>query len=256
MRPQIRSLLLSIAPPWLLDDNGRRMLYTIGVGLDGVLDWAKRGVLSRFATTAPTEALPFIGRDRRIVRGFDEPEADFRTRLKGWLRAWHRAGHAFGICEAVAGYLAPHAVRVRVVTNSGVWYTRESDGTESYLIQDPTDWDWDGDPDSWSRFWVIIYPADAWVEETDWGTSGETWGDDGETWGTTATPEHVRTIQGLVATWKPKHATCVSIIVAFDDASFDPESASETSSTWKHWGTGDPRVASRLDTARYWDGMS
>jgi hypothetical protein len=37
-----------------------------------------------------TDALPFIGRDRRIVGGLVEHPADYAERLRKWLDSWRR----------------------------------------------------------------------------------------------------------------------------------------------------------------------
>lgn len=64
-------------------------------------------------------------------------------------------------------------------------------------------------------------------------------------------------IRALVKKWKPAHAKCDKIIIAFDPASFDPDDSSTypTDGTWGKWTKGSPAVESRNPTARYWEGI-
>lgn len=255
MRDQLRHWARRLAPGFLSDENGQKTIFSVLLVADGVLDWAIQGIYARFPAVATATALNAIGRDRRITRGFDESDTSYRRRLIRWLESWRLAGHAYAILNAVAGYLSPHAVPLRIVTNSGVWYTRAADGTLSHYRASPNNWDWDGDSDSWSRFWLIMYPpVTLWDAEDTWGDG--TWGDGG-TWGSTATEDQVKTVQMLVQRWKPAHARCEWIIEALDDASFDPTDppgAPLPDGTWGPWADGDPVAPTRLATARYWDG--
>ncbi len=248
---QFRDHALRIAPPWLRSGNGARVLYTLGATLDSAQDWLWQGIQARMPLVATPTALSAIGRDRRITRGYAETDAAYAGRLAGYLQAWARAGTARGIMDQVAGYLAPASVDLRIVTNSGMWYARAADGTFTWEAHTtPSNWDWDGDTASWFRFWLIIYSP--WAAEDTWGSG--TWGDGGA-WGTTADPGYVSAIRGIVGTWKAAHAKCEWIIEAFNPATFDP-SAPEPDGTWGTWSDSDPRVPTRLATARYWSGIS
>lgn len=254
---QLRHQLRNIAPGFLKrGERGQALLFSLGLVLDGLAEWALQGVLARFPYKAPPTALPALGRDRRIVKGFDETNGAYRVRLVKWLDSWRKAGHAYSVLEQLAGVLAPHEVRIRIVTNTGLWYERDSDGTLSWSRGDSNAWNWDDAPELWSRFWVIIYPLDdVWEPEDVWGVG--TWGDGG-TWGTTAELSQVAAVRSLIRTWKPAHARCEWIVIAFDDATFDPsdDSTYPIDGTWGPWGEvgTDPRTPSRYASARYWDG--
>ena len=138
-----------------------------------------------------------------------------------------------------------------------------ADGTRSVAIN-KANWDWDSDPYAlvrWSRFWVVIYPNGLWSPGPNWGDAGFVYGTPGQTWGTTATTDQVASVQAIVSDWKPAGTRCVNIIVAFDNASFDPATARDGSGlpdgTWGRWGkyVGGVAVPARLATARYWDGV-
>jgi hypothetical protein len=134
-------------------------------------------------------------------------------------------------------------------------------------------WDWDGGSDK-HRIWPILYAPchPPYLSDID----GE-WGDGLSiytaspvatvgTLGTTAPKNYVELIRELCRAWKPGGMIVPNIIVAFDPASFDPETpgpypaADMPDGTWGHHGklvtiAGEPvKVPARLQTARYWNG--
>jgi hypothetical protein len=158
-------------------------------------------------------------------------------------------------------------VRLLIVTNSSVWYERTTDGTLNWHKASPANWDWDGQSDLWSRFWLILFPPSSlWVQSPpEWGDTGQAglwggaWGSAGYTWGSTATQDQVGTIRQIVRTWKPAHTKCEWIILAFEGATFEPTETPGSpmpDGTWGPWGLvgTDPRTASRQEEASYWDG--
>lgn len=259
------------APAWLTSGEGEQL----GYALDAIKDaWAMRlfqGLLARFpqngpnGQTAPDDALAAQGRDRRIVRGINEPSAAYAARLIRWLDDWATAGNPFALMKQLAGYCGTSPTGLlpafRTVDVRGNWYTLDVTRTEFVSINQGN-WDWDGNPAAlanWSRFWVVIYPNGLWTPTT-WG-SGNTWGQPGLTWGTTATPDQVSSIRGIVSDWKAAGTTCVNIIIAFDSSSFNPTTVRDgTGLPDGTWGTNAKIVngqylPSRLSTARYWDGV-
>ena len=224
---RFRDFIREISPPWLRRTWGERYLYVPGILVDATIDWITEGMRARFPERADSTALSAIGRDRKIVRGFAEPEAAYRARLLTWLEAWGIAGNPIAILEQLAGYLSPYAVRIRVVWARGTWFTRHPDGTiETHFKRG--NWDWDGRPDLRTQFWVVIYPLDSgvFVEHPEWNDPdlwGGSWGSSvNGVWGSSATVEQVAAIRGLVSEWKPAGTFCNHIIVAFDEALFDP----------------------------------
>lgn len=259
---RFRDFIREISPPWLKRYWGERYLYAPGLMVDAVAQWMLEGVRARFPQRGTPTALAPIGRDRRIVRGFAESETAYQARLLTWLESWRIAGNPVALLDNIAGYLAPYAVRIRTVSNRGTWFTREPDGLiEVHAKQ--ANWDWDDEPDLWSRFWVIIYPlaSGVFVEHPSWGDPalwGGTWGPEpSATWGCSATVEQVAAIRGLVQTWKPAGTLCKHIIVSFDDALFEPEGANVEVDGFLGLPakvSGGAYVPSRPRGAVYWKG--
>lgn len=270
--PNFRMSRKFMGPSWLTDGDGGIAGFVMDTLKDAVAEHAREALLIRFpqtdptGTPAPDDALAASGRDRRIVRGINEPSAAYSARLLRWLDDWATAGNPFALMKQLAGYMgvAPGniAPAFRTVDVNGNWFSLNSDGSKVASIAQ-ANWDWDGAPDAlvrWSRFWVIIYPNGVWTTAPNYG-SGQAYATTAFTWGSTATPDQVATVRGIVSDWKPAGTTCQNIILAFDGGSFSPATARDgvglPNGTWGHWSkrTGQTRVAARLATARYWDGV-
>lgn len=233
------------------------------------------------------DALQYLGRDRRLTRGpLESPEA-FAARCRRYTDWWRSSGTAFAILEQLAAVSsgAP-AARARLVTSAGLWYTREPEGTFRLHTPDGTGftynpatgetaantaqahpWDWDSQTNPSAdprRFWLILYgPIPGLIpdHEHTWGDLDSWWGDGG-LWGLDTTEAYIESLRAVLAEWRCAGIDVPWIIVAFDPASFDPETpgpypAAGLPDGW--WGQpwrpdpGDPThaIESRLDTARY-----
>lgn len=272
--PSFRTTRRVMAPPWLLEGDGEAIGYSLDLVKDAAMERMWLALLARCPqndpsgeTTAPTDALDAMGRDRRVLRArAGETDAEYAARLITWLDEAKRRGNPFALMSRLAEYLGP-LPSFRVVDAQGNWFSRAADGTESYLLAQ-ANWEWDAHPYAedgrkrWSRFWVVIYPNGLWSEGAyDWGdVLGPGWGEGTETIGSSATPDEVAAVRYLVNDWKPARSRCVNIIIAFDGASFDPTAAVDAAgmpnSLWESWGRNvdGVYVPTRLSTARYWDG--
>jgi hypothetical protein len=262
--PRFRNFILKLAPRWLTEGEGGLVLESLGITLDAQMERIRLGLTARFPEYTPSDGFAPMGRDRRIVRGINESEASYAARLITWLDDWRTAGNPYALMRQLRGYCNVD-MRIRTVDNRGNWYTRESDGSQSFNLAQGN-WDWDSETnasaaDQWSRFWVILYPPSSlWEPAPRWGEAGAVYGS-GRTWGTTATGEQVRSVRSLIKDWKPAGTRCVNIIIAFDDASFaptDPAGDPLPNGWWGHWSrnVGGVQVPTRLSTARYWKGTS
>lgn len=264
---RFRTTRAKLAPRWLLEGEGELVGYALEIMRDAFVERVRQGLMVRFpyankegTETGPSDALVAMGRDRRVVRGLSETESAYATHLIRWLDDRKAAGNPFSLMQKLAEYTGP-LPSFRTVDNAGNWFSRAADGTESVLLK-RANWDWDGAPSKWSRFWVIIYPNGLWVEDPDdWGDAGVDWGEIAYTWGSTATREQVNGVRGIVADWKPAGTRCVNVILALDPASFDPlaavDDAGMPNGLWEHWSknVAGVQVPARLSTARYWAGV-
>lgn len=79
--------------PWLVSNPvGAADATAQGTLYDGQVSLAKQAVLARFPDYAPSDALPYIGKDRKLIQGYAESDANFRVRLRTAWDQWALAG--------------------------------------------------------------------------------------------------------------------------------------------------------------------
>lgn len=274
-----RDTCMRLMPRWLRGPIASRILYSIGLGLDSLVDAIALGAKLQFPlqckTLCPT-ALDKIGQERDIPRGLSEPDAGYAERLVRSIDDKRISGSPFALMSQIQGYLAEYPTMVRVYTNEGYCFTVEADGTK--VITPPWDdrpWEWDTSAD-FSRFFVVIYAPRVGGSLTLWDTlgtystwsSGVTFADLTDTCGFKAIPEGLdaqdmcEALKLIVSRWTPAHAWCEWITIAFDADSLNPTTsyilgwlpAYWPRQNWGNWHKTDflgNDVLARLLTARY-----
>lgn len=291
-----------VLPGWMLTEGREHweaLANTVAHVLDAMIDGLYEGRLAAmpgqideagFGGFESLDALPYIGRDRRLIQGPTETPAQYAARLRAWRSTWATAGTAYGLLGAIRAVMVPSPPLLRCVSSAGVWWTLDEAGTltlhtnygygfsitvagvitPNSVVAHPWDWGEDGDPDAY-RIWPIIYapshPPYLSGIDGQWGDGLSVYrADPLGTLGTTAPRNYVEMIRQLCKDWGPAGLQVPNIIVAFDPASFDPATpgpypaAGMPDGTWHHHGkivdvAGElKRVRARLDTARYWKG--
>lgn len=261
---QIRDALRAFVPPRLRDGGagtvsfGFKFLWCIAVVLDAILEWFAQGAQARLPGLGTPTALGPEGRARGIRRGLAEGDASYAVRLQRWLESWKMAGHPFGILREIRAYInAP--IKVRCVDYSGNWHTIEADGTESSLHLGVGAWNWEGATGRWWDLWIIIYPGSLWPvwESLDGSQWGGDMADGQDTLGQQAAFNVCEDIRGIVRERKSQHNVCRNIIIAYNNADFDPlDSSTLPDGTWGlPWDNSDPPELTRNQNARYWEGV-
>jgi hypothetical protein len=260
----LRDLIVEIAPPWLRGGVAEKFLYSLGLPQDAQLEKLQQGFKAGMPGYGTPTALPIVGNQRRIIRGFQESDASYIHRLQEFLTTWAHAGSPYAILTSLAGFVSPAILTMRTVSPEGTWATCD-DGETVWWTRNSI-WDWDSinkyPQGLWFRFWTIIYAGSLWTTEGTWG-DGKTWGDGG-TWGSTMTDSQVQTIRAIVRQWKAAHNVQGpighngGIIVSFDDTWFNPHLGGNVpDGTWGRWAfvVGGVYVASRTGPiAIYLDG--
>ena len=279
----LRDLAATISPSWLQGANGARYMYLAPVLMDAQVDRVEQGVRLKMPQKCDPTALPYIGRDRTIVRGVSESDESFALRCKTAPYDWHFAGVAgSGIMQALRGYLSPAAPMIRVVwaannTNRPTQWAWLPDGSArgdtptsiSTMGTSPywCTWYWDA-IDNRRRCWVIIYVN---ATGAPWVTTGTIYGTartygDGHLYGLGGiTAAQVQTIRALCKTWKAAHARVENIIVCFSSTSLDPlysgslpgANATLPNGLWANYGkaSGSLYTQARFSTSRYIEGV-
>ena len=283
-----QSLVRKLAPGYMAD--GRHMgtlLEASGLMLDAL---AERSFLGRcaaipYAAGAKTadglplqcepEVLPWHARDRGITLYPSEPLGSRRYRCSRWrqlhaMRGTHRGelkyAQPYFLGEDGLGTLP----RMRIVHQDGdgdgaMWHTlsgsADPGGAGRYSIyrKVPSNWDFDGLAEKWSRWWAIVYTSGTVLESgvTYWN-DGHPW-NGGQVWGGVAL-QVVTDLVTMFLEWHSAHSRCAGIILASDLGSFDPtatstvETGGSTTLPVGNWGQlVDPatNLPTRLSTATW-----
>ena len=283
----LRDLAYAISPPWLQGDIGSRYIHSMTVLTDVQCERVRQGTLAKMPQRCDPSFLPYIGRDRTVVRGFAESDTHFALRCKTAPYDWHFAGLPGGLLGQVLGYLSPAAPMARAVWSAHALSPFTGQPTQWEWIPDGAatgtsvsswatlgsspyfgEWFWDR-LDNRRRMWLVLY-ANAtgapWVGDCGVYGDGSSYGD-GESYGTTiVTAAQIEDIRRIIKAWKGSHARCEWIVIALDALLFDPfhtgdlpgDNSTLPDGNWAGYGkdvAGD-YVHARFEGARYMPGSS
>jgi hypothetical protein len=80
--------LPAIVPPWLQAFWGGHYFKAVGRAMDGVTEAMRAAGNLKFPTQAPSDALPYVARERGLPRGPSETETAHRSRLENAWNLW------------------------------------------------------------------------------------------------------------------------------------------------------------------------
>jgi hypothetical protein len=155
--------LVQVSPPWLRRAVSAPVLRGLLDPIDDMVETSVEAVRARFPGVVAT-ALPSIGRDRKIVRGLDEPDATYQARLLRWWQDHKRRGGPYAMLRQLEAYYASDPRQIDLVYHSGTRYTLDptvldADGLGT-ITRDSITWRTGSDPTRWSLAWVFIhYPS-------------------------------------------------------------------------------------------------
>lgn len=152
--------LIRRCPPWLQRTLGLPFIGGLGDPIDVLRDKTAEAVDARFPRAIRPDALPYIGRDRKIVRGYNEPAETYAVRLKRWLLDHRTRGNAYSMLRQLEAYFATAPVQLELVFNSGTRYTLDpttldADGLGT-ITRDAITWGGNGIPGKWAEQWLFI----------------------------------------------------------------------------------------------------
>lgn len=223
--------------------------------LDASLERAKQGHLAQYPTSAPSDGLTKIGRDRAIPRGRSETAEHYAARLVQWrYPQGHRTrGSAWALLRQVYEYFG--GIAASTIDVRGNEYSIDADGNETVLQGQA--WDWDGAPASprWSRFWLRIDDGAGVISAApDWGDP-ELWG------GSFPAPDYAIGLVGFgpddrramvdllygAHPWRPAGTLPETMVFSLDGSLIAPDGS------WGNWSenVGGTQVPSRDRSLRY-----
>ena len=243
-RITIRDTINRIAPPWLRGYFGSRLLYALSVPWDALIDATIDAISASFPGYSTLESLPYLARDRRMIQGHKETDAEFANRLRSFRIAHSTRGSVRTLLRQLRAYLAGDPVKIEAINASGDRWVIDADGTESW--ERATSWAWDPNTTTqWSRFWVVIHayespglisPVGIFSDPHPFGS-----GTLGCTWDST----QVERIRAVVADWSAAHCPAINTIFVFDKSAWDAKQPLDHN--WQYWGN-------RCPAAVYFDG--
>jgi hypothetical protein len=244
-----RDKVREMSPTWLQDGRNERLLFTLALGMDLLVEKAVQAVHMFFPTTCDASALPVIGNDRLIPRGATELESRYRQRLQRAPETWQHAGTPWQVLAQALHILLELRPAARMISNrydDSVFPSTLVDSKwNSYAAGDDADatqptrtlyaggnWDWDSvircsSSWTWSRKWIVlesVAPND-WCHQDIgvWGDPDDgVWGDDAPAWGVDVQPEVFDSLWSELLLWGSAHAPVVALIISFDPTHFDP----------------------------------
>ena len=257
MTTSIRQLMRQFSPWWLRMPFIGTVLDTLGTELDIAVEEQLDGLIQGNPLKCDADALPKIGVNRTMRRYSTETEAAYRARLAKWRQAYKIDGSHKCQLEQLRLYLAPETPIMHIVHQMGdgstaTWHSMDEFGRYSRDIVTPSNWDWDGVPERWSRYWAIIHvDALSTVEQPMRWDAADEW-DSGVIWDGYFTADKIADIVALLEDWQAAHTKLWGVILATDPASFDPtgSGAGYPDGTWGY-PTNDAGDPTRLDTAIY-----
>lgn len=189
------------SPRWLRTGLAEKVLYTVGLHLDGLTDALVAAVKMRFPGYYSVETLSYEGRQRRIPRGRHESDQTYAERLIGWLDAHRTRGGPYSLLRQLHEHFAPNNFAIELLYSNGRRYVLAPDGT---ITWDTVAWTPPGDPSRWARWW-LFYHAPQFAEPVKkWG--GFAWGD-GTVWSSGLSGQDVADLRLIPVAWGNAHST-------------------------------------------------
>lgn len=148
-----RDSLRKLSPPWLQNGLAERILYALGLQVDAFGDALTAGVKQRFPGLYSFEALPLLGRERRIRRGLAENDETYAARLTRWRLDHRRRGGPYALLAQLHAYYAPNNFPITLVYQSGRRYSMDVSGR---VVRDDIVWSPDALTTQWARWWLFF----------------------------------------------------------------------------------------------------
>ncbi len=250
--------ILEIAPWFLRNRIAGTILEALGITADEAIETLALGIRAANPLTCKADALPRICEDRKIRWYPTEPESSIRVRLANYRQARKLAGSHQGEMRQLQPYFLPAGMpRIRIVHQDGLgasatWHTLEPDGRYLVHRSTPSNWNWDGVPLRWSRFWVIIYTHDLGLVESINYDDGSTY-NAGHLWDGKLSAAQIADVVSIVMDWKAAHSRLWGVILTNDPSAFDPTGSGSSfpDGKWGYYIDNETGLPTRIQSATY-----
>src|SRR5262249_21727153 len=150
-------------------------LEAFGFVLDTAVETLNQGLLMTQPLRCDPSGLPELSRDRGIKLYPSEPIDSQRYRLPQWLNLHRQRGtHQAERRPARRSFPTSSALPLmRMVHKEGkgviaTWHPLDAEGVYTVQQHQPSNWDYDGHVEMWSRFWFILYPPAFFLDQKYW----------------------------------------------------------------------------------------
>jgi hypothetical protein len=204
-----RDLAKKISPAWLRTGIAEKLMYTIGLYFDALVELTDAAVRIRFPGDYGYESLPYLSRERGIRQGIGESNASFALRLNEWFETHKDRGGPYPMLEQIWHHYKDSpdgAFPVHLVYTSGARFDM---GTDGVITRDADSFSTGLGPDDWAHWWLVYERPTPIADEGTWGDPG-TW-TDGGVWGSALSPEEVTDLRLIPTEWN--NAYCLGHLV-------------------------------------------
>lgn len=227
-----KRITTKVAVWYLRQKNLATLLESIALVLDGSLQALYDGMRLSYPYRCAPEGLISLSLDRGIRLYDTEPDASKRDRLAHWWLLWKQKGSHQGEMRHARPYFMGADGKgiiptIRIVHQCGdgssaTWHTvNGATGIYSAHKVTPSNFNYDGRPALWSRFWVFIYMAGTGIAVPPLYGDGHDYGD-GTLYGGGLTPGQCADIAKMFYDWKASHSWLGGVWLVWDASSVDP----------------------------------
>lgn len=225
-----RDTLRRICPPWLQNGFAEKVLYAIGLMIDGLVDMLTAAVKLRFpGFNASSEA--YHTRERRIRKGLYETDEHYAARLALFLEKHALRGNPYPLLEQIFEHYAPFNFTVYLLYRSGARFTMNSSGV---VTRDEASFAFAFPAEEWAH-WVIVYQWPASVAAPRLWGDGTVWTRT-KVWSSDLTPAQVADLRLIPVEWNAEH--CIATIKLLNPGSHLWGIPTRTWGSGYLWGAG------------------
>jgi hypothetical protein len=238
---KFRALALQAVPWWLRSGTAARVLHAVGAVNDTLADAMIAAVKSRFPNLYSNESLPYLGNDRKIIRGRFDTDESYAERLRRWLDDHRTRGNGFSMLRQLWLHFRPNNFPISLVSYNGVRHTL--DPVTGNVTRDVISWLPDAEASKWARWWLFYdWPGTAAADGV-WSDPG-TWSDGGA-WDSSLDPAEVIDLRAVPSAWGNAHSMGDLILFTGNGELWDypPGTWDEPGGVWDTDPPGVTRIA-------------
>ena len=204
-----RELIKTIVPTWLRKGLAEKLLYTLALYFDALIELTEAAVKIRFPGQYGAEPLPYHSRERRIRQGIGEPDDVFAGRLTTFLETHKDRGGPYQLLEQIHAhykYSPDGPFPVHLVYTSGARYDMTPEGAVTRAASSFTS---GLSSDDWAHWWLVYEWPSTVNADGLWDDAG-VW-DDGGVWDSDLPAATITDLRLIPTEWN--NAYCQGTIV-------------------------------------------